>query len=121
MLIPILMVRDIAEAITFHTSVLDFELAFAWPDEAPIYAGLTRAADEMHLALAPAGGRYGHCSAMVLCDDVDALFDTFIARGLSAPTRSDSPVHEAPLDQSWGTREVYIDDPSGNTLIFQQR
>jgi catechol 2,3-dioxygenase-like lactoylglutathione lyase family enzyme len=121
MLIPILSVRDMAEAVAFHTRVLDFALAFAWPEEAPIYAGLTRGADELHLSLAQAPGQYGHDSAMVLCNDVDAVFATFCARGLSVPTRPESPVHEGPLDQSWGTREVYIDDPSGNTLIFQQR
>jgi catechol 2,3-dioxygenase-like lactoylglutathione lyase family enzyme len=121
MLIPILVVRDMAEAIAFHTQVLDFRLDFAWPEEAPIYAGLRRGGDEMHLALAQGGSRAGPCSAMVLCDDVDALFAGFRARGLAVPIRPESPVHEGPLDQSWGTREVYIDDPSGNTLIFQQR
>jgi hypothetical protein len=29
------------------------------------------------------------------------------------------PVHLAPLDQTWGTREVYVDDPDGNTLCFR--
>jgi len=121
MLIPILIVRDMPEAIAFHTEILDFRLAFAWPEEAPIYAGLMRGADEMHLGLTPGQDRYGHCSAMVLSDDVDALFATFTDRGLAVPTRPDSPVHMGPLDQSWGTREFYVDDPSGNTLIFQQR
>ena len=121
MLIPIFAVRDMSEAIAFHTEVLDFRLAFAWPEEAPIYAGLARGAEEMHLSLAPKDHPGGPCSAMVLCDDVDAVFATFRARGLSVPTRPESPVHNGPLDQSWGTREVYIDDPSGNTLIFQQR
>lgn len=121
MLIPLLIVRDVPEAIAFYTGVLDFELAFTMPEEAPFYAGLTRGADEMHLNLAPDEGRYGHCTAIVLCDDVDALFASFVARGLSVPSRAGSPVHEGPLDQSWGTREVYIDDPSGNTLVFQQR
>lgn len=121
MLIPILSVRDMNEAVSFYTDVLDFQVVFSWPDQHAIYAGLIRGADEMHLALAMQGGRYGHCSTMVLCDDVDAVFESFKARGLVVPTRAESPVHEAPLDQSWGTREVYIDDPSGNTLVFQQR
>lgn len=121
MLVPILPVRDMAEGIAFYTRVLDFTLDFAWPEEAPIYAGLMRGSDEMHLNLAREGSRFGPCSAMVLCADIDALFAMFRARGLPVPTRPESPVHEGPLDQSWGTREVYIDDPSGNTLIFQQR
>ena len=29
-------------------------------------------------------------------------------------------VHEGPIDQSWGTREVYGDDPDGNTLRLTQ-
>jgi hypothetical protein len=29
-------------------------------------------------------------------------------------------VHEGPLDQSWGTREFYVDDPDGNTIRFTQ-
>jgi len=121
MLIPILSVLDTAEAISFYTGVLDFQVTFAWPEEKPIYVGLVRNGDEMHLTLAPRAERHGRGSAMVLCDDVDALFESFRARGLTIPVRPESPVHEAPLDQTWGTREVYIDDPSGNTLIFQQR
>jgi catechol 2,3-dioxygenase-like lactoylglutathione lyase family enzyme len=121
MIVPVLIVRDVPEAIAFHTGVLDFELAFASPHEAPFYAVLTRGADELHLNLTPGQGRLGHSSAIVVCDDVDALFASFVARGLSVPTRADSPVHEGPLDQTWGTREVYVDDPSGNTIIFQQR
>jgi len=120
-LIPMLIVRDVPEAIAFYTRILDFELALAMPEEAPFYAVLTRGGDEMHLNLTPQEGRFGHCPAIVVCDDVDALFASFVARGLSVPTRADSPVHAAPLDQTWGTREFYVDDPSGNTLVFQQR
>src|SRR5438477_12190220 len=29
-------------------------------------------------------------------------------------------VHEGPIDQSWGTREFYVDDPDSNTLRFTQ-
>lgn len=121
MIIPVLMVRDMREAIAFYTGVLDFELVFASPDEAPFYAVLTRGSDELHVNLTPGQGRFGHSSAIVVCDDVDAVFASFISRGLSVPTRAESPVHEGPLDQTWGTREVYVDDPSGNTIIFQQR
>jgi hypothetical protein len=30
-------------------------------------------------------------------------------------------VHEGPIEQTWGTREFYVDDPDGNTLRFTQR
>lgn len=121
MIIPMLFVRDVPESIAFFTRVLDFELALASPQEAPFYAVLTRGPYELHLNLTPTEYRFGHGSAIVVCQDVDALFASFRARGLSVAARADSPVHQAPLDQTWGTREVYIDDPSGNTVVFQQR
>jgi catechol 2,3-dioxygenase-like lactoylglutathione lyase family enzyme len=121
MLIPILIVRDMPETIAFYTGVLDFELALATPPAAPFYAVLIRGADELHLNLTHEQKSFGQSSSIVLCDDVDALCSAFVARGLSLPTRENSPVHDGPLDQTWGTREVYIDDPSGNTIIFQQR
>ena len=121
MLVPVLIVRAFSEAIDFLTCILDFELAFASPTDAPFYGVLTRGEDELHVNLVPPGGRFGNASVIVICDDIDALFATFVARGLPVPTRTQSPVHEGPLDQSWGTREFYVDDPSGNTVIFQQR
>jgi catechol 2,3-dioxygenase-like lactoylglutathione lyase family enzyme len=121
MLIPVLFVRDMPEAITFLTQVLDFQLAFTSPGEAPFYAGLVRGSDELHLNLTPQDSRFAPASVIVVCDHVDMLLTSFKERGLSMPTRGNSPVHEGPLDQTWGTREVYIDDPSGNTLVLQQR
>ena len=53
--------------------------------------------------------------------EVDALFETFRARGLVPSGKPDSPVHQGPLDQTWGTREFYADDPDGNTLRFTRR
>ena len=121
MIIPTFFVRDVAEAIAFYTGPLDFALESAWPEDAPFYAVLRRGLDELHLNRIPADGERGRGAAIVTCEHVDALFAAFLARGLAVPARPDSPVHEGPLDQSWGTREVYVDDPDGNTLIFQQR
>ncbi len=120
MLIPTFAVRDIREAATFYTDVLDFTLVAVMTPEQPFYGILTRGDDELHLSLNTRGSPGGQ-SAIVVCEAVDALFARFRARGLKPTERTDSPVHQAPLDQTWGTREVYIDDPSGNTLCFQQR
>jgi catechol 2,3-dioxygenase-like lactoylglutathione lyase family enzyme len=121
MLIPMLMVGDVTEAITFYTGMLDFELVFSSPDENPFYAVLARGKDELHLNRTHEQSGSGRSSAIVVCEDVDTVFAAAVARGLGAPTRANSPVHKCPLDQTWGTREVYIDDPSGNTIIYQQR
>ncbi len=121
MLIPTFGVRDIAEAVRFYTELLDFRVAFVLNENDPFYVILLRGVDELHLSLHGDRDRFSRSSAIVVCDNVDAVFDTFRARGLSVPIRPESPVHEGPVDQTWGTREVYIDDPSGNTLCFQQR
>jgi catechol 2,3-dioxygenase-like lactoylglutathione lyase family enzyme len=53
---------------------------------------------------------------------VDALFRKFRERGLRTPGNPDAPehVHEGPIDQTWGTREFYVEDPDGNTVRFIQ-
>ena len=121
MIVPTLHVRDINEAVEFLTRQLDFECVSRWPVKASFYAVMMRGEDELHLQLLQPTSRKGCCSLIVVVDDVDERWAAFQARGLQAPVRPESPVHEGPLDQSWGTREVYIDDPSGNTIIFQQR
>lgn len=121
MLIPTLFVRDVTEEVAFLTEVLDFTLEFVMNEDDPFYAVLLRGADELHIARPGGLGQPGYGAVIVPCDDVDALFADFVARGLVLPDRPESPVHQGPLDQTWGTREVYIDDASGNTLIYQQR
>ncbi len=51
--------------------------------------------------------------------EVDALFARYTIRGLDLSHRTNSPVYRAPLDQTWGTREVYIDDPDSNCLCLR--
>jgi len=119
-IIPTFAVGDVRKSVAFYTEVLDFSLAGLMTPEQPFYAVLTRGEDELHLSL-PTRREPGGQSAIVVCDDVDGLFAAFRARGLAPSTRDDSPVHQGPLDQTWGTREVYVDDPDGNTLCFQQR
>jgi uncharacterized glyoxalase superfamily protein PhnB len=58
-----------------------------------------------------------------MTDDVDALFGKLLARGLKTPGNPDAPaeeVHQQPLNQTWGTREFYVEDPDGNSLRFTQ-
>jgi uncharacterized glyoxalase superfamily protein PhnB len=49
-------------------------------------------------------------TAAFLVEDVDALHAEFIARGVV--------ISLAPTDQTWGNREMYLDDPDGNKLRF---
>ena len=121
MIVPTLCVRDIDEAVAFMTEVLDFDCASRWPRTNSFYAVMMRGEDELHLQLQQPTSRKGCCAVIVMCDDVDERWAAFQSRGLEVPARPESPVHEGPVEQSWGTREVYVDDPSGNVLIYQQR
>lgn len=63
-------------------------------------------------------GEFGQ-AVVVMIEDIDGRFLKFLSRGLIPPDR-DSPVHQRPVNQTWGTREFYVDDPDGNTLRFTQ-
>jgi hypothetical protein len=42
----------------------------------------------------------------------------FRARGLNTSRSPESPIHTAPVDQTWGLREFAVTDPDGNNLCF---
>ena len=81
-----------------------------------------RQGDLLMLSSHAGDGAFGQ-AIVVTTDDANALFQRFRARGLETPGNPDAPeeVHEGPIDQSWGTREFYVNDPDGNTLRFTQQ
>jgi uncharacterized glyoxalase superfamily protein PhnB len=87
----------------------------------PAFCALSRNGDRLLLSSHGGDGEFGQV-IVVTTDDVDAVFRKFRKRGLRTPGNPDAPekVHEGPIDQSWGTREFYVDDPDGNTLRFTQ-
>jgi catechol 2,3-dioxygenase-like lactoylglutathione lyase family enzyme len=120
-IIPLFKCRDMAEAVSFYTNVLDFELVGTWPETgSPAFSILKRKDAELHLSTHEGDGVYG-AVAGVLVTDIDMLFQEFRAEGLNISTHRESPVHQGPINQTWGTREFYVTDPSGNTLRFIQR
>lgn len=117
-IIPTVKSGDIDRSIAFYTGVLDFRLEGRWPEAGdPAFATLSRGDDVLYLSSHSGDGVFGQ-AVVVLVAEVDALFDVFRARGLDPSSKPDSPVHQGPLDQTWGTREVYVDDPDGDTLRF---
>lgn len=117
-ILPVVRCRRMATSLAFYTGVLDFVCASPDVDD-PAFNLLTREGDDMLLSSHAGDGEFGQ-AVVVLTDDVDALFRKILGRGFAAPERPESPVHEAPVDQTWGTREWYVDDPDGNTLRFVQ-
>jgi catechol 2,3-dioxygenase-like lactoylglutathione lyase family enzyme len=109
-------------SIAFYTKVLDFERVDGDAETGdPSFSVLMREGAPLFLSSHRGDGAFGQAIA-VLTDDVDALFRKFRNRGLQTPGNPEAPaaVHEGPIDQSWGTREFYVDDPDGNTLRFTQ-
>jgi len=120
-IIPVVRSSQIMRSVAFYTEVLDFRLVGVWPEPAdPGFAVLTRNGDELHLSSHGGDGAYGQ-SVTVLVDDVNELFARFRARGLDGSHKPDSPIHQGPTDQTWGTREFCADDPDGNKVCFTRR
>ena len=113
-IIPILRCRDVNEAIAFYTNVLDFTLKY--PDQ-PGNEWVEVVNNDAALLLTSMDGT-PNISLYVSVEDVDAVFRKYVGRGLIVPNNPDSPVHDSPIDQTWGLREFYVTDPSGNTLRF---
>src|SRR5436190_9395822 len=117
-IIPTVRCSRMKASIAFYTNVLDFEYVDGDDDTTdPSFSVLMREGDSIYLSSHRGDGTYGQAIA-VLVDDVDALFRKFRDRGLTTPGNSE--VHQGPIDQTWGTREFYVNDPDGNTLRFTQ-
>lgn len=120
-IIPTVRCSNMRQSLAFYTGVLDFERVGG--DDAPAdpsFAVLSRDGERLFLSSHRGDGEFGQ-AVVITTDNLDALFLRFRERGLRTPGNPDSPVHEGPIDQTWGTREFYVDDPDGNTLRFTER
>jgi len=118
-IIPTVRCRRMEISIDFYTKVLDFDCVEDGGDRDPTVSALMRGGSLLLLSSHGGDGTFGQ-AIVVVTDSVDALFHKFRTRGLKTPGNPDAPaeVHEGPIDQSWGTRELYVNDPDGNTLRF---
>jgi catechol 2,3-dioxygenase-like lactoylglutathione lyase family enzyme len=116
--IPIMKCKDINESLSFYTKILDFELMPGESLDSPVI-DLIKEGAQIQLSIMPGDSVFG-CAVNVEVDDVDGLFQKFISRGLDVSHKKESPVHQGPIDQSWGMREFYVTDNNGNTLRFRK-
>jgi hypothetical protein len=86
----------------------------------PAYSIIKKENIEIHLSSHAGDGLIGNVVYWVV-KDIDTLFNRFLARGLDTSNKIDSPVHQGPVDQTWGWREFYVTDPSGNTMRFGEK
>ena len=105
---PLIRVRNMKASIAFYTNVLDFALVGSWPDTTdPAFCILTREDADLNLSSHAGDGVFGNVVS-VMVSEVDELFRSFIHRGLDISQKSESPVHQGPVDQTWGTREFCV-------------
>ena len=122
-IIPTVRCRCMEASIAFCTKVLEFEWVDGDDDRSdPSFSVLMQEGDSLILSSHKGDGTFGQ-AIVVQTDDVEGLFRKFRTRGLKTPGNPDAPkeVHEGPIDQSWETREFYVQDPDGNTLPFTQQ
>ena len=111
--IPLLHVTDSAAAEEFYCKRLGFRRDFAHRgDEAkadPSYMGIERDGVWLHLSSFSGDGVSGGV-VNLLVENVDTLHAEFVAKGV--------PIAVGPVDQTWGTREMYVKDADGNCVRF---
>ena len=114
-MIPLFRVKQTDAAMEFYTNLLGFELKYP---EVPLnlnYVEIVNGSAE--LILSEVDGDYGS-SVVVSGENVDRIFSDCRRRGLRPTKGLESPVHQEPIDQTWGRREFYVTDDAGNTLRF---
>jgi catechol 2,3-dioxygenase-like lactoylglutathione lyase family enzyme len=101
-------VRAMPEAITFYTT-LGFTLVYSGPENQ--FTTLQAGDAFVNLTLSPDYTPTWWGRAIFRVDDVDALYETLIAHGLTPPP---------PQNGAWGERYFHIRDPNGHELSFAQ-
>lgn len=119
-IVPVIKSSDLERSVRFYTQVLDFERE--WPqyadqETANGVAHLVKDGAELQISRHAGDGVFGSLNR-IFVDDVDERCETFRARGLDTTRRPESPIHTAPVDQTWGLREFAVADPDGNGLCF---
>ncbi len=113
--IPLLQVSRSAAAEEFYCKKLGFRLEFAHRlDDAksdPCYMGLSRDGVWLHVSSFSGDGVAGGVANFIV-ENVDALHTELMYRGV--------PIDTGPVNQTWGTREMYVKDADRNCVRFIQ-
>lgn len=111
--IPILRLFDEAMTKQFYLDFLEFELRFEhrFHDAAPLYMGVKKGEVELDLS-----GHFGDGTPGAAVRIETTELDAFAAALRAKKYKHANPGD--PIDQEWGCRELSIQDPSGNRLIF---
>ena len=119
-IIPLFKVRDMRKSIAHYTELLDFKLTDSDDSADSFVVDVAKGEAGLQLTILESDQLLGSVANLIV-DDVGSLFASDKSRGLDTAGKKDSPVHQGPIDQTWGRREFYITDPDGNTLRFCQQ
>jgi uncharacterized glyoxalase superfamily protein PhnB len=111
--IPLLHVSNSSQALEFYCTKLGFkpELSHRADNSRsdPCYMGISRDGIWVNLSSFSGDGVSGGVVNLFV-DDVDTLHAEFVAQGVL--------IDSGPVDQTWGSREMYVKDSDGNCLRF---
>ncbi len=115
-LVPLLFVEDIARSVAFYRDRLCFDMTGAWEPEGRLaWCRLQRGGSSLMLQQAcdedgPPEGRGRGVGFFFTCDDAEALFAEFTARGVDVAP---------PTVAFYGMKQLFVKDPDGYELCFQ--
>ena len=112
--VPILRSLSEAEASDFYLRYLGFEVVFEhrFAPDLPLYMGLRRGDCDLHVSEHHGDAAPGS-AVRIRVGDIEAFHTEITERGHPR-------LRPGIVDQSWGDREVMLNDPFGNRLIFWQ-
>ncbi|RYE56885.1 MAG: VOC family protein [Hyphomicrobiales bacterium] len=112
-----LSVANMAASRRFYEAILGGELVYAFPPEGePVFLTLSFGETEIGLGVLSERGVHGRLlrpasgHRMELCINVEDVDATLIALG--------AKIVMLPVDQSWGERAAYVEDPDGNLVML---
>ena len=110
--VPILRIFDVAKAREFYLDFLGFTVDWEhrFSEDAPIYMQVTRSGVSLHLSEHHGDGTPGTAVYVT----VNGLAEFHAELG----ARNYKYNRPGLMDQEWGMREMYVNDPFGNTIRF---
>jgi catechol 2,3-dioxygenase-like lactoylglutathione lyase family enzyme len=116
LVIPLIHVSNAAAAEEFYCNRLGFRREFAHREDEkkpdPCYVGISRDGIWVHVSSFSGDGVAGGV-VNFLVESVDAIHEELVEKGV--------PIAVGPVDQTWGTREMYVKDADGNSIRFIQQ
>jgi uncharacterized glyoxalase superfamily protein PhnB len=113
--VPVFHISNSAEALKFYCEKLGFRHEFSHraieAQADPCYSGVSRDGIWLHLSSFSGDAVVGGV-ANIIVENVDTLHSEFVANEVT--------IDVEPVNQTWGSREMYVKDSDGNCLRFQQ-